>query len=83
MRGRRVKDEEEATFSVTSQDIDGVLVEATEERSTPPQELERAIEDGVVKAQRNSMGTFIGISPTLLSTDYKGPPAVIERKEDE
>lgn len=83
MRGRRVKDEEEATFSVTSQDIDGVLVEATEERSTPPQELERAIEDGVVKAQRNGMGTFIGISPTLLSTDYKGPPAVIERKEDE
>lgn len=23
------------------------------------------------------MGTFIGISPTLLSTDYKGPPAVM------
>ena len=39
MRGRRVKDEEEATFSVTSQDIDGVLVEATEERSTPPKSL--------------------------------------------
>lgn len=52
-----------------------------EERSTPPQELERAIEDGVVKAQRNGMGTFIGISPTLLSTDYKGPPAVIEKRE--
>ena len=51
-----------------------------EERSTP-QELERAIEDGVVKAQRNGMGTFIGISPTLLSTDYKGPPAVIEKRE--
>lgn len=52
-----------------------------EERSTPPQELERAIEDGMVNAQRNGKGTFIGISPTLLSTDYKGPHIVIEKKE--
>ena len=49
--------------------------------AVPPQELERAIEDGIVKVQRNGMGTFIGISPTLLSTDYKGPPAVIEKRE--
>jgi len=53
-----------------------------EERSPPPQELERAIEDGIVKAQRNGMGTFVGISPTLLSTDYKGPSVIIERKDD-
>lgn len=35
----------------------------------------------MVNAQRNGKGTFIGISPTLLSTDYKGPHIVIEKKE--
>ena len=50
--------------------------------AVPPQELERAIEDGMVNAQRNGKGTFIGISPTLLSTDYKGPHIVIERRDE-
>ena len=50
--------------------------------AVPPRSLERAIEDGIVKAQRNGMGTFVGISPTLLSTDYKGPSVIIERKDD-
>lgn len=35
-----------------------------------------------MKKQRNGKGIFIGVSPTLIATDYKGPHLVIEDKED-
>lgn len=41
-----------------------------------------AVRDGIAKKQRNGKGTFIGLSPTLLSTDFKGPHLVIEEQED-
>lgn len=35
-----------------------------------------------MKKQRNGKGIFVGVSPTLIATDYKGPHLVIEDKED-
>lgn len=37
-----------------------------------------AVRSGVCKKQRNGKGTFVGVSPTLIATDYKGPHLVIE-----
>ena len=37
---------------------------------------------GVLKKQRNGKGLFVGISPTIIATDYKGPHLVIESKEE-
>lgn len=40
------------------------------------------IQDGVIQAQRNGKGTFIGCSPTLLASDYKQVPLVLERVDE-
>lgn len=40
------------------------------------------VRGGVLKKQRNGKGIFVGVSPTLIATDYKGPHLVIEDKED-
>ena len=44
--------------------------------------FDSAVRAGITKKQRNGKGTFLGISPTLLSTDYKGPHLLIEIKEE-
>ena len=41
--------------------------------------IDQLIQDGVIQAQRNGKGTFIGCSPTLLASDYKQVPLVLER----
>ena len=40
--------------------------------------IDQLIQDGVIQAQRNGKGTFIGCSPTLLASDYKQVPLVLE-----
>lgn len=37
-----------------------------------------SVRNGIAIAQRNGKGVFLGQSPTLLTTDYKGPHLVIE-----
>ena len=39
--------------------------------------IDQLIQDGVIQAQRNGKGTFIGCSPTLLASDYKQVPLVL------
>ena len=43
---------------------------------------DQLIQDGVIQAQRNGKGTFIGCSPTLLASDYKQVPLVLERVDE-
>lgn len=43
--------------------------------------LEQAIDEGIGQKQRNGKGTFVGVSHTLMATDYKGPHLVIERTD--
>lgn len=50
------------------------------ERETAITAIDQLIQDGVIQAQRNGKGTFIGCSPTLLASDYKQVPLVLERK---
>lgn len=38
--------------------------------------------DQLIQAQRNGKGTFIGCSPTLLASDYKQVPLVLERVDE-
>ena len=44
--------------------------------------IDQLIHDGVIQAQRNGKGTFIGCSPTLLASDYKQVPLVLERVDE-
>lgn len=44
--------------------------------------IDQLIQDGVIQAQRNGKGTFIGCSPTLLASDYKQVPLVLERVDE-
>ena len=44
--------------------------------------IDQLIQDGVIQAQRNGKGTFIGGSPTLLASDYKQVPLVLERVDE-
>ena len=50
-------------------------------------EIADLIRDFEIKEQRiyrmPLKGTFFGISPTLLSTDHKGPHLVIQKKEND
>ena len=57
--GRRSKEDEDPMFTLTAQDL-----------------------HGVIQAQRNGKGTFIGCSPTLLASDYKQVPLVLERVDE-
>lgn len=63
------------------------VVERERERASAyrPQRLpaiDQLIQDGVIQAQRNGKGTFIGCSPTLLASDYKQVPLVLERVDE-
>lgn len=44
--------------------------------------IDQLIQDGVIQAQRNGKGTFIGCSPTLLASDYKQVPLVLEKVDE-
>lgn len=44
--------------------------------------IDQLIQDGVIQAQRNGKGTFIGCSTTLLASDYKQVPLVLERVDE-
>lgn len=44
--------------------------------------IDQLIQDGVIQAQRNGKGTFIGCSPTLLASDYKQVPLVLEMVDE-
>ena len=52
------------------------------EREPAPTGHRQLIQDGVIQAQRNGKGTFIGCSPTLLASDYKQVPLVLERVDE-
>lgn len=52
------------------------------EREPAPTSHRSANTDGVIQAQRNGKGTFIGCSPTLLASDYKQVPLVLERVDE-
>lgn len=45
--------------------------------------IDQLIQDGVIQAQRNGKGTFIGCSTTLLASDYKQVPLVLESMNTE
>lgn len=113
--GPRAKADEAEMFTLTAQDIHGVII-CEEELTDTVQGIceesgllnpdgcgktlrvggggefkqetqlsarfDSAVNDGISRKQRNGCGTFFGISPTLLSSDYKGPHLVIEKKED-
>lgn len=79
-------------FTLTAQGLHGVILDPvvhilerdkrkiiTERESRKPKGLDEAVEDGIIQAQRNGKGTFLGCSPTLLATDYKQVPLVVER----
>lgn len=55
-----------------------MIVERERESQRLPA-IDQLIQDGVIQAQRNGKGTFIGCSPTLLASDYKQVPLVLER----
>ena len=40
-------------------------------------------ENGIIQAQKNGCGTFVAVAPTLLSSDYKQPPLVIEKRKEQ
>lgn len=40
-------------------------------------------ENGIIQAQRNGCGTFVAVASTLLSSDYKQPPLVIEERKEQ
>lgn len=94
MRGRRVKEPEEVTFSVTAGDIDGVIV--TKEREsgngpggggsgavTQPLQIPVAVLD-----KGKIVSKFADVSPCLMARDYKGfskkaeAVAVIEERKE-
>lgn len=56
------------------------VVEREESQRLPA--IDQLIQDGVIQAQRNGKGTFIGCSPTLLASDYKQVPLVLERVDE-
>lgn len=58
-----------------------MIVEREREREPAPTG-HRSVQDGVIQAQRNGKGTFIGCSPTLLASDYKQVPLVLERVDE-
>lgn len=58
-----------------------MIVERERESQRLPA-IDQLIQDGVIQAQRNGKGTFIGCSPTLLASDYKQVPLVLERVDD-
>lgn len=41
------------------------------------------LENGIIQAQKNGCGTFVAVAPTLLSSDYKQPPLVIEKRKEQ
>lgn len=59
-----------------------MIVEREREREPAPTGHRSADQDGVIQAQRNGKGTFIGCSPTLLASDYKQVPLVLERVDE-
>lgn len=59
-----------------------MIVEREREREPAPTGHRSAKQDGVIQAQRNGKGTFIGCSPTLLASDYKQVPLVLERVDE-
>lgn len=111
--GPRAKEDEAEMFTLTAQDIHGVIVCEEELADTVQGICEEtgllnpdgcgktlrvgggvadketqlsacfnsAVNDGIARKQRNGCGTFFGLSPTLLSSDYKGPHLVIEKTE--
>ena len=115
--GRRAKEDEETMFTLTAQDIHGVIIRADDDEGAlvgaicdqtgllnpdgqgktlrvggggvVDKETQlsarfgECVQDGVIQKQRNGHGTFFGVSPTLLSTDYKGPHLLIENKEEQ
>ena len=115
--GRRAKEDEAPMFTLTAQDLHGVIVEKPAEASEIEDAIckesgllnpdgcgktlrvggggvadketqlsarfDTAVKDGISQKQRNGKGTFFGISPTLLSTDHKGPHLVIQKKEND
>ena len=62
---------------------DNLLLERQERESHGHKGLDIAVEDGIIQAQRNGKGTFLGCSPTLLASDYKQVPLVIENKNSD
>lgn len=114
--GRRAKEDEDAMFTLTAQDIHGVIIRTCDDEDAlvgaicdqtgllnpdgqgktlrvgggvVDKETQlsarfgECVQDGVIQKQRNGHGTFFGVSPTLLSTDYKGPHLLIENKEEQ
>lgn len=45
--------------------------------------IENPFENGIIQAQKNGCGTFVAVAPTLLSSDYKQPPLVIEKRKEQ
>lgn len=56
------------------------MIRERESQSLPA--IDQLIQEGIIQAQRNGKGTFIGCSPTLLASDYKQVPLVIERVDE-
>lgn len=128
--GPRAKAEDEPMFTLTAQDLHGVIIleDEKEEESTgggsrQPQIINIAntnpsghgmngsvyfaeglaptlttnkgegikvmtienapFENGIIQAQKNGCGTFVAVAPTLLSSDYKQPPLVIEKRKEQ
>jgi DNA (cytosine-5)-methyltransferase 1 len=113
--GRRAKEDEAEMFTLTAQDIHGVIIEDADEidvveaicgetgllnpdgqgktlrvgggvidkETQLSARFGECVQDGVIQKQRNGHGTFFGLSPTLLSTDYKGPHLLIQNKEEQ
>lgn len=127
--GPRAKAEDEPMFTLTAQDLHGVIIleDEKEEESTgggsrQPQiiniantnpsghgmngsvyfaeglaltlttnkgegikvmTIENPFENGIIQAQKNGCGTFVAVAPTLLSSDYKQPPLVIEKRKEQ
>ena len=47
-----------------------------------PTHISRMLESGVVQAQKNGKGVFVGLAPCLLASDSKQPPLVIETERN-
>ena len=59
-----------------------MIVDREREREPAPTGHRSANTGRVIQAQRNGKGTFIGCSPTLLASDYKQVPLVLERVDE-
>lgn len=75
--GRRAKEDEAPMFTLTAQDIHGIII--CEGKGYLKSEVDSVIDKGIIQTQKNSKGTFANTAPTLLSSDCKQVPLVIAK----